>query len=358
MSEEHADTPARKKRRQRTFSAFGDVRKMPSEYEIVTHEQNWTLRKDRGSAFEQNPSSAPNLWFLTYRDRSPLQADNWDDFRDPDALTYKNYVTVQADAETKTQGVLDEYAETNADASLRENQVALLGSLFTPARYIVHGCQQIEAYIGHMAPSAYITNAAGFATADFLRRVSLIAYRTRELQLAHPNSGIGRDERRTWEQEPAWQPAREAIERALLAYDWGEAFTALNLVLAPTLDEVLIRQAREVSRDNGDELTWLLLSYLQEDNDRRNRWSTALARLCLEQRPGNEAVFRRWIDKWAAMADAAVAGLGGLIETGSGQRRAAGAVAAEAAEARERFHTGIFDTAASDVVHERTRAAQ
>ena len=35
-----------------------------------------------------------------------------------------------------------------------------------------------------MAPSPYITSAAGFVTADFLRRVTTIAYRTRELQIA------------------------------------------------------------------------------------------------------------------------------------------------------------------------------
>ena len=81
------ETPARKPRPRRTFSAFGDVRKMPSEYEIVTHKQNWTLRAGRAAAFEQNPSSPPNLWFLTYRDNSPLQADDWDGYRDPDALT-------------------------------------------------------------------------------------------------------------------------------------------------------------------------------------------------------------------------------------------------------------------------------
>ena len=34
------ETPARKPRPRRTFSAFGDVRRMPSEYEIVTHAQN------------------------------------------------------------------------------------------------------------------------------------------------------------------------------------------------------------------------------------------------------------------------------------------------------------------------------
>ncbi|HEY3685945.1 MAG TPA: toluene hydroxylase [Streptosporangiaceae bacterium] len=332
------EQPTRKKRKQRTFSAFGDVRRMPSEYEIVTHGQNWTMRTARTAAFEQNPSSAPNLWFLTYRDRSPLRADDWDAFRDPDALTYKTYVTLQSDAETKTGGVLEEYAAAQADTRLTAGQRDLLGSLFTPSRYLVHGCQQIEAYIGYMAPSSYITNTAGFATADFLRRLTLTAYRTRELQIAHPGAGFGTDERRIWEQDDAWQPAREAIERALVAYDWGEAFTALNLVLAPTLDDVLLRQTGEISRADGDEETWLLLAYLQDDNDRRDRWSAALARYCVEQRPGNAAVLRRWIDKWAPIADAAAAGLGRLLETRPEHGRAAGAVATGAAEARNAFH--------------------
>ena len=189
------ETPPRKPRPRRTFSAFGDVRKMPSEYEIVTHKQNWTLRTNRAAAFEQNPSSAPNLWFLTYRDNSPLQASDWDGYRDPDALTYKAYVGLQSEAEAKVQGVLEAHADAGSDAALSPEAVALLAHLFTPSRYLCHGFQQVEAYVGYMAPSSYITNAAGFSTADFLRRVTTIAYRTRELQISRPDSGVGSAER-------------------------------------------------------------------------------------------------------------------------------------------------------------------
>ena len=243
------ETPARKPRPRRTFSTFGDVRKMPSEYEIVTHAQNWTLRHNRAATFEQNPSSAPNLWFLTYRENSPLQAENWDAYRDPDALTYKAYVNLQAEAEAKVHGVLEAHAEAGADATLDARSVALLGHLFTPSRYLYHGFQQVEAYIGYMAPSSYITNAAAFSTADFLRRVTTIAYRTRELQIASPDSGIGSAERSLWERHDGWQPARKAIEYALVSYDWGEAFTALNLVLGPTLDDVLLTQLGQVAKE-------------------------------------------------------------------------------------------------------------
>ncbi|MBO0819856.1 MAG: toluene hydroxylase, partial [Nocardiopsaceae bacterium] len=86
----------RRSRKRRTYSAFGDVRRMPSEYEIVTNQMNWTMRQGRLAPFEQNPSSVPNLWFLTYRENSPLRAKDWDSFRDPDALTYKAYVNSQA----------------------------------------------------------------------------------------------------------------------------------------------------------------------------------------------------------------------------------------------------------------------
>src|SRR6201997_734918 len=281
------ETPARKPRPRRTFSAFGDVRRMPSEYEIVTQGANWTLRKNRAATFEQNPSSAANLWFLTYRDNSPLAADDWDAFRDPAALTYRSYVTLQSDAETKLQGVLEAHADRGADEKLRPKSIALLGRLFTPSRYLCHGFQQVEAYIGFMAPSSYITSAASFSTADFLRRVTTIAYRTRELQIAWPEAGIGSTEQAEWEDDDGWQPARKAIEYALVSYDWGEAFTALNLVLAPTLDDVLLTQFGTASKAAGDELSWLLATFLSADCARRGRWSRALAEYAVARRPEN-----------------------------------------------------------------------
>ena len=37
--------------------------------------------------------------------------------------------------------------------------------------------------------------------------------------------------RQRWEEDGAWQPLREAVENMLIAYDWGEAFVALNLAV-------------------------------------------------------------------------------------------------------------------------------
>lgn len=115
-------------------------------------------------------------------------------------LTYEDYVNLQSDAEAKVHGVLEAHAEAGTDAGLAEASVALLGRLFTPSRYLYHGFRRVEAYIGYTAPSFHITNAAGFSTADFLRRVTTIAYRTRELRIARPESGIGQAERSLWQE--------------------------------------------------------------------------------------------------------------------------------------------------------------
>lgn len=301
------------KRKLKTWSSLGQLGRIPSEYEIVTHNLNYTTRPDRTSALESNPTTPANMWFLTYRDRSPLQAGDWLGFRDPDEMIYRKYVTMQDEQETAAEKILDEYSCAGHDASLPQRWVECLATLFTPTRFPVHALQMCTAYLGHMAPASYISNCAVFAAGDLLRRVSLVAYRTRQLADA-TSSSVGRTERVVWERNGAWQPAREALEKLLTAYDWGECFTAMNLVLRPTLDQVLLRQLANVAHDNGDDLAWLLLGNLAVDADRCTRWSTALARYAIEQRAGNRAVFQRWVTRWAPRAEAAAAGLGQLFE--------------------------------------------
>lgn len=57
-----------------------------------------------------------------------------------------------------------------------------------------------------------------------------MAYRTRQLADAD-RSSMGTTERQIWERREAWQPARQPLEKLLVAYDWAECFTAVNLVL-------------------------------------------------------------------------------------------------------------------------------
>jgi len=137
------------------------------------------------------------------------------------------------------------------------------------------------------------------------------------------------------------RPARR-LEYALASYDWGEVFTALDLVLAPTLDDVLLTQLGEVSRSDGDNLTWLVTSYLFADSRRRARWSRAVADLAVEQRPSNREVLGRWIEQWSARADEAAAGLAGLLDSPAAHSRSTTEVVAHARAAREQVIGGLL----------------
>jgi toluene monooxygenase system protein E len=213
----------------------------------------------------------------------------------------------------------------------------VLATLFAPLRFPLHGLQMCTAYIGQMAPSSYITNCAAFAAADLLRRLSLVAYRTRELQRAFPELGFGTQERTRWETDAGWQAVRESIELALTAYDWAESFTAVNLVLRPALDDVWLRQLAELARLHHDEETWLLLSGLRADAERCGRWTTALARHAVARRAENRAVLRAWIDRWAPRARAATAAYGEALARALDGAVPATSIAAAADAARDRM---------------------
>jgi toluene monooxygenase system protein E len=108
-------------------------------------------------------------------------------------------------------------------------------------------------YIGQMAPSSFITNAAYFQAADELRRVRCTAYRAKSLALDHGAAlASSAHARQRWEEDAAWQPVREAVEKMLIAYDWGEAFVALNLTVKPVLDAVFNVQLAELARAHED----------------------------------------------------------------------------------------------------------
>lgn len=309
--------PRMKVRPLRTWSAFGEIRHVPSEYEIVTHEVNYTVRKRRDAAFELNPTTPANMWYLTYRDKSPVQVSEWNEFRDPDEMTYRKYVTAQDEQESVVKGVLDQYESSGHDGDIAASWLDMLAHLLIPTRYPVHGLQMTQAYLGTIAPASYITNCAAFSAADLLRRGSLIAYRTRQLQITRPDAGVLGEARRIWETDLGWQPARKALETALIAYDWAECLTAVNLVLRPALDEVLLNQLANVARKNHDDLTWLLLTNLAKDSARASRWSCALARFAIERNPDNAGSFVRWAKKWRIRAEDAAAGLATLLSSAS-----------------------------------------
>lgn len=302
-------------RRHKTWSIAGDTRRRPTEYEIVTGHFHYHFNR-KPAPFDLDSDSPINRWYLEHREGSPLQTDDWEGFRDPAALNYRRYIALQHEREIYAEGVVDHYEALDHDEHLDPAWVAVLERIYIPARFVFHVFQITSLYVGQLAPSAYITNAAFFQAADELRAVQWIAYRAKSLALAH-GAQLSNSEatRSVWENDEAWQPAREALERLLVAYDWGEAFTALNLVVKPALDVLFKEVLADQASAHGDGLTAALLRESGVDSARSQDWSAALVNYSVAAHPANRDVLASWQTQWQPLADRAVAGLASILAT-------------------------------------------
>ncbi|MBH0121730.1 aromatic/alkene monooxygenase hydroxylase subunit beta [Rhodococcus sp. HM1] len=304
---------ARIKAKPKTWSLLGDVRRKPSPYEVVTSNFHTHFRRDP-QPFE-HPGMPLNGWYLQHREGSPFQVDDWEQFRDPFKLTYKDYVASQDEREVFVDKLIDQHECAESAPNLNPEWVATLERFFVPLRFPLHILQMTGLYVGQMAPSSFITNCANFQAADEMRRIQRLAYWTKVLANAHGDRLASTEVARTaWEQDPLWQPLREALERLLIAYDWGESFAALNLVVKPLLDTLLNVQFAALAGQNGDEFLRSLFTDFGEDSKRSQTWSAALVRYSIERDPQLKDVLLSWIAQWQPLMLEAVGGLGQLLE--------------------------------------------
>jgi toluene monooxygenase system protein E len=275
----------------KTYSHLADRQRMPTEYELVsTGLHDYTRR----GGFEVNVPIA--AWYEQYQSRSPLRCRDWERFRDPRETTYAKYTRIQTKKEIFVDGILQSIDEIGYDRGLGEAWRATLARAFAPFRYPFHGLQMIAAYLGQMGPSGQITIACAFQTADEIRRVQRIAYRMRQLQQTYP--GFGEESRACWQSDPIWQPLREAVERLLVTYDWGEAIVALSLSLKPMIDELFLAHFAALAWQEGDTLLREILFSLDEDARWHREWSLALFQLAVEDDPDNRKVIQGFLDRW------------------------------------------------------------
>ena len=312
-------TPRSRQRALKTWSAFGNLGRRPTEYEILTHNLNHTTGP---IPLEMGPEVHGNVWLREHRDAMKLAVPDWDDFRDPDAMTYGKYVASQDDQETYVEGLLEQFDGDDHDATLSPAALHLLLQAFTPTRYLAHGQQMLSAYLQQLAMSSYVSNCAAFQTADQLRRVQLTAYRTTQLQLTHEQAGFAVSERQIWETADDWQPIRRAVELALVEFDWDRAFVITNLVVKPVADLLFLDQLSTQCAAVGAGLDALVLENLWRDSLRSQRWTTALAQFLIAADESNGQVLQTYLDEFAPLAEAMISAGAKLVSTNQGRSTA------------------------------------
>lgn len=305
-------TTSTTERRRRSWSRFTEKR-VPTEYEFVSHDLHWHYKPGQ-TPWEMGPDHVWNTWYIDYRNNSPFHCSDWNQFHDPDGLVYRTYVRMQDEAETYVDGVFDDVEGRDGYARLDPGWVTALREGYTTFRYVGHALLMTSTYIMSMAPSSYISNAAAFQAGDELRRVQRIAYQTRQLQLHHPQQGIGAD-RAAWETAPAWQPLRKVVEQLLGERDWGRVFAQLNLVVKPAVDALLNDLVAESAAAHGDELTSALHRNLALDSARAGRWAAALVHTATTDAPENALVLGKWVEEVRVRTVAALVDVSALLST-------------------------------------------
>ena len=305
----------------KTFSHLSRARRLPTDYELLTTDLLWY---PRFGGFEVDVPLAD--WYARHQRGGGLRCDDWDRFADPRETTYSKYVAIERARESYADGVMRAVESRGYDASLPREWVTALERVLPVVRFPSHAMQMLAAYVGQMAPSGRIVVACAFQAADHLRRVHRLTERSVQLRRTHP--GFGEAARASWEQERAWQPLREACERAFVAWDWGEAFVAWNLCIGPLFDELLFGRLPEVAGHRGDPMLAAYFASFEEDGAWHREWTRALVGLALAASDDNRGALQRWLGAWMPRARAAVRAMDGLLAPDS---VVDGAISAQAA---------------------------
>jgi toluene monooxygenase system protein E len=147
------------------------------------------------------------------------------------------------------------------------------------------------AYAATTTPTSTISHCFAFQSADALRALSHISYRTVELDKCQPDVGIGEDERDHRERAPEWAGFRELMERTLVA--------------KPAIDEACVRQLGRSARRFNDTVLDLLSDAILKDTARSRTWTRPLVQF-LGANVGNMTQLRAWVSKWEPLAGKAI----------------------------------------------------
>lgn len=292
----------------KTYSRLTTGRRIPTEYEIVSTD----LHYNYPGAFEL-PGTTVTDWYMRHREGSKLRASDWGSFSDPRRTTYRGYTELQDKKEDVIDGLLRQVDDEGYDQDLPDEWVDFVNRWYGPLRFPVHGLQMLAAYVGQMAPSSRVTNCAAFQAADELRRLQRITYRIAQLA-DHRLSVDVHSHVRQWEQADALQPLRELIERALTAYDWGEALVVTNVLIKPYFDRLVNAElAGRLAAMNGDPILRQVHFSLNEDARWHHEWSSTLISECILDIPENADVISGWIEAWRPLATKAAAALSEIM---------------------------------------------
>jgi propane monooxygenase small subunit len=250
----------------RSYNYFKPQRLKATLYEDVTVDvqpdpgryltQSWVY------GFAKGPGGYPVEW-------TKAKSSDWHWFRDPnqewEQTIYKNNARLVRQVEqniamARSEGGFDRWSDGWSDIVATH-----VGAWMHPE----HGLgMHVFVPAQRDAPTNMINNAISVNSMHKLRTAQDLALFNLEASEARPNFD-GKAHLKAWNEDPIWQPTREAAERLTAIRDWCEAVTAANLAFEPLVGELFRAGFVMVSgAANGDYVSPNLLGVAEADFER------------------------------------------------------------------------------------------
>ena len=273
----------------KTFVWLSGRKRPPSEYEELSTGIQWSGL----------PVSETTIG--SWRADSTLLSTDWNAFRDPSAMYYRNYVVGQDSVEKQLDAVYalarDADFISGLDPAWREALTVLVGTM----SFAQWGMSMAMQHVMRFTLSPTVACAVQLQIMDKLRA----AERSIEwYEMLNPDS---QPETlfRAWDEVASIQPLHRYIEEVLVEEDWGEVIVATNLVLAGLLEPFLREIYLKGGRAQGDFTTAALGTHLAKDASRQVAWTDAFLAQCSVD-DANAKVINGWVERYLPPAVAAI----------------------------------------------------
>ncbi len=316
----------------KTFVWLAGRKRPPSEYEELSTGIQW------------NGLPVSRTEIGQWSDDSTLLSTDWNAFRDPAGMYYRNYVAGQDVVEKQLDSVFALATESGADflstmdPEWREGLTVLVGTM----GFAHWGMSMSMQHVMRFTLSPTVACAVQLQVMDKLRAAERCV---QWFELLNPDAPADLLAQR-WDDVAAIQPLHRYVEEVLVEKDWGQVIIATNLSLASLLEPFLRELYIQGGRAQGDFGTAALGTHLGKDFVRQVAWTDAFLTQCAADE-ANATVIADWLDMWMPRAAAAMDALVAAYPVGGTAARAAATARGEAKARLEKIGVKLTDNVAA-----------
>lgn len=246
------------------------------------------------------------------KDNTRAQSSNWHAFRAPDQEWERTHYQRQSKIETMVQNVITNARKAGAPQAFDKVWSTILQKHLGAWKHAEFGLGTSLMQAQRYGYTQMINNATLTNSSYKMRLCQDITLYLAEIgmDIEGWNDELGK---KTWLEDPIWQPTREAIETIMGTVDYLEQYFAINIIFEPLVGE-LFRSGflMQAAAANNDFITPPVISAAEADYERNLANTIDLMYLLAnDEQYGKEntALFQSWVKRHGDLADKAAAAL-------------------------------------------------